>query len=198
MKRREVLASAGVVSGALLAGCVTDNSPDDTVGTGENDSATDTRTGDDQGTAAGGRDDEKTGSDDGTESDNSDEETQNTEEETGSGDDEDVNGQRVAAESIVEVAVETTETGCGGGIEQSEWNRDGQTITVTGTFQAPTRCNKAVLVDISEQDGVVEMVVGREATSQECVNCVGSISYTATIEMADGATVEDVTVTHAE
>lgn len=195
MKRRDVLTAVATTSGVLVAGCVTggtdgpagdpaDASTDDTdedegsVNSsegGSNSNQTTRETDDDSGDE---REGDETPNDAGNESD---------------GDDETVTAATVAAAQI-----ETTNTNCGGVGNRSEWTREGETLTVTGSFQAPTPCHKAVLTDIMYQDGTFDVHVGREPTSRECIQCVGSVSYTLTIEVADGTTVENVAVTHPE
>jgi len=195
MKRRDILKTVGTTSGVLLAGCVTGDA-DGPAGDPADASTDDTD--EDEGTVNSsekGSNSNQTAreTDDNGGDEREGDETSNDAGNEGDGDDETVTATNVAATQI-----ETTNTSCGGVGNRSEWNREGETLTVTGSFQAPTPCHKAVLTDIMYQDGTFDVLVGREPTSRECVQCVGSVSYTLTVEVAGGTTIENVAVTHPE
>lgn len=71
-------------------------------------------------------------------------------------------------------------------------------VSIDGVVQAPNPCHRATLVGVSETDGSVTVTVGIEDAREEgtvCVECVGSVGYTATFD--EGTTLpRRVTVVH--
>ena len=74
---------------------------------------------------------------------------------------------------------------------------EGNTYTVEGTLPASTPCYEAELVETGYEDGTLSLTVGVvEDGSEMCVECEGQVSYEATVDLSDEASVETVSVTH--
>jgi len=216
MKRREVLIATGATCSALIAGCVTGDGADED--NGDPEESPNDREDDEQNQAA----DPDTESETGTENDDEvAKETDCTEHEETDGADDMENGQGdtntddssgndsdpdgdensggdATVPEVTNAEVETTDSSCGGGVSHTDWQVNGNTVELTGTFEASTPCNAVVIVDVELQDGSLDVTLGTEATARECMQCIASIRYTATIEVSDGSRIEDVTIAHPD
>lgn len=114
----------------------------------------------------------------------------------------------VLADSVV-----TTSRDCTGNIppssdpervgadEETEFSRSDGTVTVEGAVTASTPCHEAYIENVDYTDGQVSLVVGVRSNLDEdelCTECLAEIRYRATVEIAEAATVSDVSVTHIE
>lgn len=98
---------------------------------------------------------------------------------------------------VVSSNLETTEAGCGAEATGYEWSVEDDTIVVTGSRTAPNPCHRATLEDVRVDDGVLELEIGlAQATDEgvDCMQCVGEISYEATVELGDVSSIETVDV----
>jgi hypothetical protein len=117
-------------------------------------------------------------------------------------------GEAVLADSIV-----TTERGCTGNIppsgeleresadEETSVSQSDNTVTVQGSLTASTPCHEANLERVSYDGGVLSLAVGTESnldSDEMCVECLAELEYEATVEVADGVAVEDVSVAHIQ
>lgn len=181
MRRRDVLVSVGVLSGTLLAGCVSGDTADET----------------DEGGA--GETDEETDEGEVGETDEDGDET------NGDTDDGEVSADSATLE-IVDTEIETTDSDCltisADEDPESPWDSDwtvvDDTVVISGTRQAPNPCHETVLADAAVSDQEVRITVDVERTEGVCPDCVASIDYEARIELTDAEAIESVDVTHAE
>lgn len=91
--------------------------------------------------------------------------------------------------------VETLETGCATGENSVRATRDGDILSVEGVIDAPDPCHTAVVSDTSLDNSELAVTVGVESENTICQQCVGEVSYEATIDL-DGADVERLVVDH--
>lgn len=110
----------------------------------------------------------------------------------------DGDGSGVDGSGITDRSIETTERTCGSqDVSRASMTVADGAIVVEGTLSASTPCHDAVLssalledrtlrigVDVSQQDGV-------------CQQCIGEISYEATVELDDPRDLDSVQVSHA-
>lgn len=96
--------------------------------------------------------------------------------------------------------IETTESSCAGpDDERAEINVGEETIQISGHLSAPNPCHEAVLntVQITSQELVVVVgVVSTLEADEVCVECVGGIEYSATIEVSNASALNKITVDH--
>lgn len=95
-------------------------------------------------------------------------------------------------------SIETVDTGCAGAVEDrvtgSDIARD-NTVTVEGVVTASNPCHDATIEEASVRDGVLNIAVGATGTDVEmCVECVGEITYEATVELAESVDIKEVSV----
>lgn len=101
-----------------------------------------------------------------------------------------------------DATIETTATGC------AERSPDTATVEIDhdvahidGVLEAPTPCHDAVLVSVSENDGILEVAIDTESRESEdlnCIQCVGEIGYSASIHLEEPAELYEVVVVHAD
>ncbi|MEF8814660.1 MAG: hypothetical protein V5A55_12710 [Halovenus sp.] len=104
--------------------------------------------------------------------------------------------------SIVRTELETTETACTPGIDGGVTveRTDGR-VAIRGTFTAPNPCHEAVLEETTVDGDRLQVSVSRRSTLEEgevCRECVGAISYEASIEVFPLDALEDVQVEHPD
>ena len=97
-------------------------------------------------------------------------------------------------------SIETVGTECAGAdAETASADRAGETLSLSGVLPASNPCHEAVLVDVSLGDGTLSVRVDVESTLEEggvCVECVGAVTYEATVDLPADATVRRVVVDH--
>ncbi len=102
----------------------------------------------------------------------------------------------------VDGEIETTGTDCASPEPHtSAIERDAAQLHLTGQLEAPTPCHRAVLGGIVVDGTTLAVSIGVESTleeDQECIQCVGSIAYEATVEVASIDDLEVVTIHHAD
>jgi hypothetical protein len=114
----------------------------------------------------------------------------------------------VLADSVV-----TTDRSCTGNIppsgdperveasDRTEFTQTGSTVTVQGSLTASTPCHEAYVESVNYNDGELSLVVGAESNldpGELCTECLADIQYEATVELAEGVSVDGVSVTHIE
>jgi len=107
-----------------------------------------------------------------------------------------------AAPSVGRTAIETTDAACAGGAggEVSVERADGL-VAIEGTFTAPNPCHEAVIEGVTVEGDTLQVDVDRQSTLGEgefCQECVGAISYEATVEVAPLDALADVRVGHPD
>lgn len=96
-------------------------------------------------------------------------------------------------------SIETVEADCGSATDDrvvsSGVARD-NTVTVEGVVTAPNPCHEATVEGVEFRDGLLNVEVGATPLEEEgmCVQCLGAISYKATVQVAESVSVEDVSV----
>lgn len=124
---------------------------------------------------------------------------------TGDGDDQQGNGDDDGSQSgedgIAGTTITTTGSDCGGpDDDRVAADVDGSTVTLVGTLGAPNPCHEAVITAAEVTDGHLSVTVDVESDlpdDEECVTCQGAVSYEATVDLGDGATIVGGTVEHA-
>lgn len=128
--------------------------------------------------------------------------------------DQEADGDDRAAEredAVLSHGIETVETGCTNGTgagdregrvdasDETAFTQSGETVTVDGSIGAPTPCYEAVIEEVSYEDGVLSLVVSVQPVDEDqlCTDCIADVDYEATVELTEGTTVDDVSVTHA-
>lgn len=180
----------------------TDDGPTDTTEPKDTETSDDAEDTDGDDNDGGGQGADTEGQDDDTEDDEYDssqgetDDERDSEESDGGGDT--VEGQEV----VLDYSVETTKTGCTAGsigtgrgelVSQTEG-----TVTAEGSVVTSTPCHRAVIDGVSYSDGELALVVDVESTlgpDELCVQCIGQITYEATISVAEGVAVDSVSVT---
>lgn len=183
MKRRTVLAAAATTATASVAGCLTGS--DEPGGSGSGDDSNG------NGSPGGGGtngDDEPSGGGDGSSDDDE-----------GSGDDgDDSDRSGVDGSEITGRSIETTEQTCGSqDVSEASMTVEDGAIVVEGTVSASTPCHDAVLSTAAVGDRTLRMDVELSQQDGFCQQCLGEISYEATIELANPTGLESVQVSHA-
>lgn len=104
------------------------------------------------------------------------------------------------ADSQGEESIETVGTDCGTpDDEHARADRDGNTVTLSGVLVTSNPCHEAVLVEYSLTDGELSVDIDAVSTLDEgevCIECIGAISYEATIEVDSDAVVARVRLNH--
>lgn len=100
---------------------------------------------------------------------------------------------------IVGSAIETVDASClgasGPGVDVSFGD---ERIVIDGVAQAATPCHEAVIDSAVVEMNDVILHVGFERVGEECVECIGAISYEAILDMTGIDSVDSVTVIHGE
>ena len=113
---------------------------------------------------------------------------------------------------VVTHSVVTTDTGCtsgtgGGRPERVDADEDvtttqrEETVTVEGAVVASTPCHEAIVESASYNAGTLSLVVDTQSTlgdDEMCMECLGEVEYEVTVELTEGTTVDDISVTHIE
>lgn len=95
--------------------------------------------------------------------------------------------------------VETVDTDClTGELSDPEIEIGEAVVEVTGSIRAPDPCHDAVLADVRIEDGTLVIEVDVAERDEICVQCVGEISYAATVAVDDPDALDDVRVEHAD
>lgn len=182
MKRRTVLGTVASTT-AVLAGCLArDGSGDD--GSSDGNESDD----EDGGDSSGGS-------------------TQSGEPAGGSGDDSGSNGETNSTDdtpdddtqaSVTDRGIETTVRDCGSqDTTSASMQVDGQDVVVEGTLSASTPCHDAVLSEASVEDGTLRVRIDLSERDGVCQQCIGEISYRATVTVDSPSALQSVAVVHA-
>jgi hypothetical protein len=194
MNRRKFLAgaSAAVVG---LAGCVSNGGTDNDDGNSGDGGNQDDNPGDgDNGSGDGGNGDDGSGDggngDDGTgDGDDGNGDDGNSDDASGDGID--------LPDGVSTASIPTANTDCGTSDADRFDAELGETVTINGTLSAPNPCHEAVFSEITLEGGELGVTIDVEDTSGDtgCVECIGEVSYEATIEL-DDVEVTKATLTH--
>lgn len=212
--RREALAGATALGAFALAGCVAEEDNGEPSGVDEDVAETESNGGenstDGQAAAADRADEERPTGESEADSNRDQRDSKSRDDEQESGDDNSGDSTKPTqgedreepVEGLVQgYSVQTTETGCttgrvGTGRGQLVSQREG-TVTVEGSLVTSTPCHDAVLNGVNYRDGELALAVAAESNlgpEEYCVQCVGEISYEATVSVAEGVEVERVSV----
>lgn len=97
---------------------------------------------------------------------------------------------------IVDQSIETVEATCGGR-NTHESTVEGNSVTVDGTFSVSNPCHEATLGGVSLDNGTLSVDVGARSTlgdDEICPQCIGEVTYRVEVTLADGTTVDNVSV----
>lgn len=133
--------------------------------------------------------DDETGQDDDTSGESGDDSRESTDGEDREQD----------AIEVVDVTVETVESNClEDETEENDVEIEGESVAVTGVLTAPNPCYVAVPdVEVDGTTLTVDVDVESDDGDQECIQCVGVLTYEVQIELtSDG--VEQVDVNHSD
>lgn len=101
----------------------------------------------------------------------------------------------VAGHSIV-----TTDASCqsdpDGDRVEVDFGADG--IVIDGVASAPNPCHQARIETATVEADELRVSIGFEQVADVCIECVGAISYTATVDVDPADTIETVIVDHGE
>lgn len=152
------------------------------------------------GRADGDEDDER-GDEDG-DGGNEDGERGDDDGDGGNEDDRDRRGPVDGQEVVLGHTVETTDSGCttksiGTARKRGVTRTDGG-VTVEGSLVTSTPCYAAVVESVSYDSGDLTLAVSAEPEPGVCIECIGEITYEATVSLSEGVTVDTVSVAHLE
>lgn len=103
---------------------------------------------------------------------------------------------------IEQSTIETTDSDCAGPDDETiDITQTGDSIVVTGTIIAPNPCHEAILETVAIEDDGLSILVDVRSTleaNEECIQCVGGISYNATVVVNDGDALEAIHVDHID
>ena len=103
--------------------------------------------------------------------------------------------------TVTDRTITTTATSCrsseSGETASVSFDRDVSTVTVTGVLHTGTPCHRAVLrtVQYDQEARTLSLDAAAEDTGEVCVQCLGSIEYSATITLSGGLP-ETVEIAH--
>jgi hypothetical protein len=126
----------------------------------------------------------------------------NEDDERGDEDDRDRRGPVDGQEVVLGHTVETTDSGCttksiGTARKRGVTRTDGG-VTVEGSLVTSTPCYAAVVESVSYDSGDLTLAVSAEPEPGVCIECIGEITYEATVSLSEGVTVDTVSVAHLE
>lgn len=98
--------------------------------------------------------------------------------------------------------IETTDAGCGSpASESASVELLADALEITGSLSAANPCHEASVVDLAWGDDSVTITIDTVSTLEDdevCVECVGEISYRATVSMEDESVPATVIVDHVD
>ncbi len=107
---------------------------------------------------------------------------------------------REPVDGVGEQDITTVETSCAGmNDEESSVDVTGTTIDIEGVLIGPNPCHEAVINGVFfEEDTVVVSIAAESdlAEGRACMECVGKISYEATVEVGNDVEFDEVRVDH--
>jgi hypothetical protein len=105
------------------------------------------------------------------------------------------------SDGVVDTSMETLGTDCGGpDDDDATASVSGNTVTINGVLPAPNPCHEALVEAASYEAGTLSVAIdAADATGEDegCVQCHGSVTYRADVELEDASAVEMVLVDHA-
>lgn len=100
---------------------------------------------------------------------------------------------------IHEATIETTDTGCGNeDVDEASASLDAGTLTVEGRVSTSTPCYEARLVNRHIDGETLHLGVAARAREEMCVDCVGELSYEATVDLLNDDGLSELVVAHAD
>jgi hypothetical protein len=144
------------------------------------------------------RDDDESDSAEGNER----EDGKGNEREDGSNDDRDGDRRPDGKEVVLNHTVETTDTGCTakslGTARKRDVSRADGVVTVEGTLVTSTPCHSVIVESVRYNSGDLALAVSVEPQPGVCIECLGEITYEATVTLSEGVAVDTVSVTYVE
>ena len=105
------------------------------------------------------------------------------------GDDDGVGSQDVESsiETVGQVELADADADARNVESEAEVSRDADTVTISGSLEAPTPCHQAVVTDVSFEDGVLRVYIEleEEEDADVCTQVISEIEYEATIIVPD-------------
>lgn len=101
----------------------------------------------------------------------------------------------VAGHSIVTTGA-TCQSDPDGDRVEVDFGADG--VVIDGVAPAPNPCHEARIETASIDAGDLRVGIGFDRVKDVCIECVGAISYTATVDVEPADAIETVTVEHGE
>jgi len=152
------------------------------------------------------RDDDESNSAEGNEGEDGDSDesdsAEGNEREDGSDDDRDGDRRPDGKEVVLNHAVETTDTGCTakslGTARKRDVSRANGVVTVEGTLVTSTPCHNVVVESVRYNSGDLALAVSVEPQPGVCIECLGEITYEATVTLSEGVAVDTVSVAYVE
>jgi len=107
----------------------------------------------------------------------------------------------IDSDGVVDTSMETLGTDCGGpDDDDATASVSGNTVTINGVLPAPNPCHEALVEAASYEAGTLSVAIdAADATGEDegCVQCHGSVTYRADVELEDASAVGTVLVDHA-
>lgn len=107
---------------------------------------------------------------------------------------------REPVDGVREQDITTVETACAGmNDEGSSVEVSGTTIDIEGVLIGPNPCHEAVIKGVFVEGDTLVVSIAAESDIDDgevCMECVGKISYEATVEVGDDVEFDDVSVDH--
>ena len=99
--------------------------------------------------------------------------------------------------AVVDSSVETVATACKGDEEAGiEATFGSETISIDGVATVPTPCHTATIQSTAVADDRLEVRLGFEEDDGLCNQCIGALTYEATIDVESASEVDSVEVVH--
>lgn len=103
---------------------------------------------------------------------------------------------------LVESSIETVDTECAtGDDDRVQADRSSDRFEIDGRIPASTPCHRALIDAATVDDRELIVEIGLESTLAEdesCIQCLGRISYRASLEVRGAHEIERLTVKHAD
>lgn len=99
--------------------------------------------------------------------------------------------------SAVSSDIVTIDTDCGTEHADHSWSLEGDTVVIDGYRPAPNPCHEATIEEVLVVSDTLVVDLGIDSTREQdevCIECVGKISYQATVEVENPAALETVEV----
>jgi hypothetical protein len=96
-------------------------------------------------------------------------------------------------------SIETTNAECADVDGRADATVGADSVTIEGVTPAPNPCHEATIEGATVEKRQLRVTVGVTETGEgACVQCVGAVTYTATIAVTGGDDIDAVVVEHTE